>query len=107
MSVVETYEIDGIAVDDGTLHLMISDHLDWEDEAVHLSLLQDKLNAYAHFYISKQYKKVCPKERVRSCCIHIYCMYELSEKGNSFIGTAREQLRKKHITIEVVFEGES
>ena len=100
MSVTETYEVDGIAVEKGTLHMMISDHLDWEDEAVHFPALQEKINAYAYFFTSGQYKDVYPDERIKRCSIEIYCMYEPSDKGREFFKTVGKQLKKSRIKIE-------
>jgi hypothetical protein len=45
MAVTDLDKIDGIAVrpEDGTLMLLITDHLDWLNEYEHLSQLQNKL----------------------------------------------------------------
>ena len=53
MSVKETKMIDGLAYDEENkrICLLLSDHLDWNNEYEHLKLLQDKLNTYA-YYIS-------------------------------------------------------
>jgi hypothetical protein len=51
MTVEETTTVDAIGVDSesGDVRLLLSDHLDWESEQEHLTLLQAKLNAYLRF----------------------------------------------------------
>ena len=41
MSIIETEKVDGVGIDENgiSLALLISDHLDWENEYVHLSQL--------------------------------------------------------------------
>ena len=54
---LETVEtVDAIGIEDATQHavLTIADSWDWEDERIHLSALQDKLNAYFEFIESGQ-----------------------------------------------------
>ncbi|WP_336619240.1 DUF6572 domain-containing protein, partial [Bacillus paranthracis] len=47
MSILDKNKIDGIgkSMGENKLALMIADHLDWENELQHLTLLQDKINA--------------------------------------------------------------
>lgn len=47
-------------MDENKLVLMIADHLDWENELQHLSLLQDKINAYVSFIESGKIYSVYP-----------------------------------------------
>lgn len=51
MSVLDEKVIDSMAItnDKGGIILLISDHLDWENEYQHLKMLQDKINAYFPF----------------------------------------------------------
>jgi len=62
MSIAETDTVDGLGFhpETGVLTLLISDHLDWEYEVAHLSILQDKINAYLAFYESGQAAEVAP-----------------------------------------------
>ena len=46
------------------LALMIADHLDWENELQHLTLLQDKINAYVSFIESGQIYSVYPDAKL-------------------------------------------
>jgi hypothetical protein len=51
MTVEETTTVDAVGVDpeSGDVLLVLSDHLDWESEQEHLTVLQAKLNAYLRF----------------------------------------------------------
>ena len=60
MSVVDDNTVDGIALTDDNegIVLLLSDHLDWDDEYNHLLILQEKLNAYIYFLEEKQYEEI-------------------------------------------------
>ncbi|MGA3599127.1 DUF6572 domain-containing protein [Lysinibacillus agricola] len=62
MSILEKNKIDGIGKSktENKIALMIADHLEWEDEFQHLTLLQDKINAYVSFIESGQVYSVYP-----------------------------------------------
>ena len=50
MSVVESGVVDGIGLaDNETMKMLITDHLDWQDEYQHLLMLQEKINSYIGF----------------------------------------------------------
>ncbi len=63
MSVLEKNKIDGIGIskDANKVALMITDHLNWENEIEHLTLLQEKINAYISFIESEQVYDVYPE----------------------------------------------
>jgi hypothetical protein len=73
--ITETDKIDGIAVDkkNNALVLLISDHLDWNDEYNHLITLQDKINAYISFIETEQYKENYPDKSFDCFIIEIPC----------------------------------
>ena len=50
-------ELDAIGTVDNHLELLLVDPLEWQEEieAVHLEILQEKMNNYIHFLESKQY----------------------------------------------------
>ena len=59
MSVVESGAVDGIGLaENETMKMLITDHLDWQDEYKHLLILQEKINAYIGFCESGQYKEI-------------------------------------------------
>lgn len=62
MSILEKNKVDGIGKSktENKVALMIADHLDWENELQHLTLLQDKINSYISFIESGQIYDVYP-----------------------------------------------
>jgi hypothetical protein len=56
MSIAETDKIDiiGTVPDSKVVRLVITDHLDWDDNESHSRLLQDKINTYIGFVESDQ-----------------------------------------------------
>ena len=63
MAVDNSSQMDGIANDkeNACLVLLITDHLNWDNEFEHLKILQDKINAYVAFIESEQYDEIYPK----------------------------------------------
>ena len=62
MAVDNVSLIDAIANDkeNACLVLLITDHLNWDNEFEHLKILQDKINAYVAFIESEQYDEIYP-----------------------------------------------
>lgn len=60
MSISESDKLDGLGVTNNgnTLALLISDHLDFENEHEHLFALQNKINSYIVFIEEKQYMQI-------------------------------------------------
>lgn len=62
MSILDKNQVDGIGKSntENKIALLLADHLDWSDELQHLTLLQDKMNAYLSFIESGQIYAVYP-----------------------------------------------
>ena len=56
MSILESDRLDGLATtnNENTLAMLISDHLDFENEHEHLFALQNKINSYIAFIEEKE-----------------------------------------------------
>ena len=55
MSIEQSDKIDFISITkSGKVQLTISDHLEWNNEEMHLLILQKKINAYLDFIQSEQ-----------------------------------------------------
>lgn len=106
MSITETEVIDamGISKDGKGLLLLLSDHLDWENEAEHLLLLQDKINAYLGFIESGQYADVYPDNEFTHYVIEIRCKIEATENGLNFFDVMNNQLREYAIQVSYIYE---
>lgn len=101
MSVVDVNVVDGCALDkNGCLILMISDHLDWDDEYQHLITLQAKINAYIAFCESGQYLNIYPNEEIRYALIEIHCEYSPTKNAIAFLNQVQEQVGELGVKIE-------
>lgn len=101
MSIIETDKIDamGISMDGKGLKLMLTDHLDWENEAEHLTLLQDKINAYLSFIESNQYANTYPGIAFEHFVIDVRSKYEATENCLKFFEVINAQLREYNIHV--------
>lgn len=109
MSVVDNRTVDGIALTENKTEiiLLITDHLDWEDEYEHLTLLQEKINAYVSFIEEKQYVKIYPCESIAYSLIEIHFLHNLTYNAEKFIHTVNNQLKEFGIGIRYyISEGE-
>lgn len=101
MSILETDKIDamGISRDEKGLMLMLADHLDWTDETEHLTLLQDKINAYLGFIESNQYSDTYPDIVFEYYIIDIKFKYEVPDNCLKFIEVVNTQLKDFNIEV--------
>ena len=104
MSIIETNKIDGIgkAKDKRELMFLIADHLDWVNEYEHLTILQEKINAYLGYIETKQFNEVYPNDSFDSFVIKIHFKYQISEKCSEFINVITKQLNEFNIKIETM-----
>ena len=102
MSILEKESIDGIALDQNgkCLHLLIADHLDWEEEYNHLIALQDKINAYIAFCEDRQYCQVYPDARVEYAVFEIHFICEPTAKAWKFLEQVQKQINEMGIKLE-------
>ena len=86
MAVDEPNTIDIIAqAPDGTVSLVISDHLDWYDSLHHQRILQDKLNSYLRFFESGELYTRFPSARGLWPEIEIFLSHEPDNDGRIFL----------------------
>lgn len=108
MTLEQTNKLDGAAVaEDGTLILLLTDAMGWDDEASHIMLLQEKLNAYAAFVESKQYKSIYPDKDIQGFIIEIHFSEKITENCLKFLEAVASQLGDSlGITISVDIDDE-
>ena len=101
MSILETNKIDamGISKDGKGLMLMLADHLDWADETEHLTLLQDKINAYLGFIESNQYSDNYPDTVFEYYVIDVKFKYEVPDNCLDFFELVNAQLREFNVQV--------
>lgn len=93
---IENFEtIDGVGIskESGEVVLQISDHLEWEDSAIHFNLIEKKIGSYLNFIQGGQLFEVVPEAKDRSIRIDIICKFEPSELALKFLTAAMQQLK--------------
>jgi hypothetical protein len=83
LSIEQSNTVDFVSTDTatGSVVLTISDHLDWEREDEHLSLLQKKINVYLAFVESGEIEEKYPAARGKRIRIEIVAQHPLSDKA--------------------------
>jgi len=84
---------------DGTVSLIVSDHLDWRDSLNHQLILQDKLNAYLRFFESGEMYAKFPKSQGQWPQIEIVFKYEPDEDGKAFLTRAAKVIESAGLTL--------
>jgi hypothetical protein len=87
MSVEDIDRVYRIGIDrkTGDVHLLISDHLDWEqNEGERLFVLQDKLNTYLEFVESGQLHAKYPCTRGKKIVFKVMGKFAFSEEARRF-----------------------
>lgn len=101
MSVENTNVVDAIGVerDSGKVILTISDHLDWNNEHQHLTVLQDKINTYLRLIESGELDTTYPDARGRARVIDVVTKHEPSSGAREFLRKAGEVLKAAGIEL--------
>lgn len=101
MSVVEINQVDGMGIskDGNGLIFMISDHLDWNNEADHLFMLQDKINAYLGYIEENEFLDVYPNSKFEYYIIELYFNFSITANCEKFIKVINTQLEEFNIQV--------
>ena len=89
------------------LVLLLTDYLAWEGpdaprELEHLSLLQDKINAYVSFLESGQFKESYPGEDFAMAAIQVHFKHPITENCEKFLSAVQDQVGQLGVKIETV-----
>ena len=92
MTIEQTDVIDIISHDkeNNKLNLIISDHLEWDDENEKLLLLQEKFNSYLAFLESDEVLEHHPNSKYEAYVIEIVSKYKPNKEAEKFLNLARE-----------------
>ena len=95
-------ELDAIGTVDSHLELLLVDPVGWEEEieAVHLEILQEKMNNYIHFLESKQYVSRYGDQFDKKV-IHITFQYSPSDNALAFLAAVQKVLQPTDIRLKV------
>jgi len=94
MSIENSGVIDsmGISKVDERAVLLISDHLDWADEASHFELFEQKISKYLDFIKSGQLLEALPRAKDRPIRIELVQQHKPTENALRFLNSAKQQL---------------
>ena len=95
-------ELDAIGTVDNHLELLLVDPLEWQEEieAVHLELLQEKMNNYIYFLESKQYVARYG-DKFDKKVIHITFQYSPSDNGLAFLAAVQKVLQLTDMSLKI------
>ena len=95
-------ELDAIGTVDNHLELLLVDSVSWEEEieAVHLEILQEKINIYIHFLESKQYVERYG-DKFDKKIVHITFQYSPSDNGLAFLAAVQKVLQPTDMSLKV------
>ena len=95
-------ELDAIGTVENHLELLLVDPLEWQEEieAVHLEILQEKLNNYIYFLESKQYVSRYG-DKFDKKVIHITFQYSPSDNGLAFLAAVQKVLQPTDMSLKV------
>lgn len=95
-------ELDAIGVVKSHLELLLVDPVGWQEEieAVHLEILQEKINNYIHFLESKQYVERYG-DKFDKKVIHITFQYSPSDNGLAFLAAVQKVLQPTDMSLKV------
>lgn len=101
VSKLKPSELDSIGVVDSHLELLLVDLIGWEEEieAVHLEILQEKINNYIHFLESKQYVERYG-DNFDQKVIHITFQYSPSDNGLAFLAAVQKVLQPTDMSLK-------
>lgn len=95
-------ELDAIGIVDSHLELLLVNSIGWQEEieAVHLEILQGKINNYIHFLESKQYVERYGDSFDKKV-IHITFQYSPSDNGLAFLAAVQKVLQPTDMSLKV------
>ena len=101
VSKLKPSELDSIGVVDSHLELLLVDPIGWEEEieAVHLKILQEKINNYIHFLESKQYVERYG-DNFDQKVIHITFQYSPSDNSLAFLAAVQKVLQPTDMSLK-------
>lgn len=86
MAVDNKNVIDLISINpDGNAVLTISDHLEWDTENYHLSILQEKINSYLDGLESGQIYESYPDAKNKDFVIQVVMKHQPNQDGKKFL----------------------
>lgn len=99
MTIEQADKVDGMGIDTerNEVVLMISDHLEWSDQAQHFPQLEAKIGGYINFVQSGQLAEMMPKSRGLLVGIKLVYKYEPPDEVKRVLDSIVEQLSQMNL----------
>jgi hypothetical protein len=107
MAIDELNKIDSVMTDKehAAVYLLLSDHLDWDEERKHLELLQQKLNVYLDFIDSGGLVRNRPDLKGLPVTIMVVGLYPLSPNAIEYYSLAGPMAAEFGVSLEFRCDG--
>jgi hypothetical protein len=94
VTIEQADKVDGMGIDSdkGEVVLVISDHLDWLDQALHFSRLEQKIDNYINFVQSAQLEEVMPQGKGMGIRIKLVQQFAAPSEVKSILDGIAQQL---------------
>jgi hypothetical protein len=91
--------VDGMGIEEssGSVVLMVSDHLDWQDEGSHFEALQNKVNSYLTFIAGGGLLDSYPESRDAPVRIDVVAQHFAPESAGRFLDKLATVLATKEV----------
>ena len=102
VSKLKPSELDAIGIVDNHIELLLVDSVGWQEEieAVHLEILQEKINNYIHFLESKQYVERYGDSFDKKIT-HITFQNSPSDNGLAFLAAVQKTFQNTDMSLKV------
>lgn len=98
MSIEHLDRIDAISINcKDRVILSISDHLDWDNEQLHSTMLQDKIFAYLEFMESGQMLEIYPDSKDKLQGIMVHLKFAPTEFGSDVLQNIKDFFDSKSL----------
>lgn len=94
MTIVQHDKVDGVGIDRASQEvvLVISDHLNWDDDADHFSNLERKISSYLDFVRTGQLYEQMPEAQGLAVRFRLICEHGYNEKIEEILNSIEEEL---------------
>ena len=99
MSIDSSDVVDGLGISkaDGKAVLIISDHLPWDDQEAHFSLIERKIGAYLALIASGQVVETLPAAKGKAVRIELVYEHVPTTAAGRFLTATRTQLQSNGV----------
>jgi hypothetical protein len=101
MTIENESVVDGLGLDPDTdeVVMLISDHLDWTDEARHFRCIEKKIGADLRFLQSGDISRSVPTAADKRICIEVVQQFDPTPGAREFLKLAADQLAESGVRL--------